>query len=201
VIRSDVGIGPTTSSIGPDSGSFRIERRRAALCFIRIAPTGDAAHAEHYGGDGSGFPRVSRKLSDEGLYTVPRLEELAADPGKAGVLDARTARIIAAKAVGVFGVSLYRLFEAVDESDSDNEPRVTPAERDGPPSSSRTLPGLDDVASVEEVAGIIGKPRRWIIQNAANLPFVTRVSRKHYVCSRIVLRRWLASRPRALKGQ
>ena len=69
------------------------------------------------------------------------------------------------------------------------------------PSSSRTLPELDDVASVEEVAGILGKPRRWIIQNAASLPFVTRVSRKHYVCSRIVLRRWLASRPRALEGQ
>jgi hypothetical protein len=150
------------------------------------------------GNDGSGFPRVSRKLSDEGLYTVPRLEELAADPGKAGVLDARTARIIAAKALGVFAASLYRLFEAVDESDSDNDTRGTPAGRDGP---SRTLPGLDDVASVEEVAGIIGKPRRWIIQNAANLPFVTRVSRKHYVCSRIALRRWLATRPRALKRQ
>jgi hypothetical protein len=153
------------------------------------------------GGDGNGFPRVSRKLSDEGLYTVPRLEELAADPGKAGVLDARTARIIAAKALGVFAASLYRLFEAVDESDSDNEPRGTPAGRDGAHTSARILPGLDDVASVEEVAGIIGKPRRWIIQNAANLPFVTRLSRKHYVCSRIALRRWLATRPRALKRQ
>ena len=41
--------------------------------------------------------------------------------------------------------------------------------RDGPSNSSRNLPELDDVVSVEEVAGILGKPRRWIIQNAATL--------------------------------
>ncbi len=96
---------------------------------------------------------------------------------------------------------IWWLTLARDKSDSDSEPGGTPAWRDRSASSSRTLPGLDDVASIEEVVEIIGKERRWIIRNAADLPFVTRISRKHYVCSRIALRRWLATRPRALKGR
>jgi len=153
------------------------------------------------GVDGDGSPRVPRRSGEAGLYTVPRWEELVADPSRAGVLDTRTARFVAAKALGVFAASLYRLFEAEGESDSGGAKDGPPAWRDGPASGSRTLPGLDDVATVEEVAGIIGKPRRWIVLNAASLPFVTRVSRKHYVCSRIALRRWLATRPRSLKRQ
>jgi hypothetical protein len=150
------------------------------------------------GGDRNGFPRVSRRPGEEGLYAVPSWEDLVADPSQAGVLDARTARIVAAKALGVFAASLYRLFEAADSSDSDSE---QDGWRDRPASGARTLPGLEDVASIEEVVEIIGKERRWIIRNAADLPFVTRISRKHYVCSRIALRRWLATRPRALKGR
>jgi hypothetical protein len=112
-----------------------------------------------------------------------------------------SARIVAAKALGVFAASLYRLFETTDKGDSDSEPGRAPAWRDQLASSSRTLPGLEDVASIEEVVEIIGKERRWIIRNKAHLPFVMRISRKHYVCSRIALRRWLATRPRALKGR
>ena len=120
-------------------------------------------------------------------------------PGKAGVLDTRTARVVAAKALGVFAVSLCRVFEATDNVSGDLD--GAPSWRDGAASSSRTPPDLDDIASVEDVAGIIGKPRRWIIRNAANLPFVTRISRKHYICSKTGLKRWLATRPRSLKGQ
>ena len=126
-------------------------------------------------------PRVPRRSGAEGLYTVPRWEELVADPSRAGVLDARTARIVAAKSLGVFAASLYRLFEATDENEPGGDPGGTQARREGLGSGSRPLPNLDDVASVEEVAEIIGKPRRWIIRNAANLTFVTRVSRKHYM--------------------
>jgi predicted DNA-binding transcriptional regulator AlpA len=122
------------------------------------------------------------------------LEELAADPSKAGVLDVRTARIVAAKALGVFAASLYRLFEAEDLSDAD--PGRSSAWRDGHAGGARALPEVDDVLRVEEVAEILGKPRRWIIRNAADLPFVTRVTRKHYICSRSALQRWIASRPR-----
>ncbi len=150
---------------------------------------------------GDGIPRVLRRSGEAGLYSVPRWEELVADPSRAGVLDAHTARIVATKALSVFMASFCRLLEAGEGDNLADRAGETPARRDGPSSSTRSLPELDDVVSVEDVAGILGKPRRWIIQNAASLPFVTRVSRKHYVCSRIVLRRWLASRPRALKGQ
>lgn len=151
----------------------------------------------HTGAENPGSPRVPRRSGEAGLYTFSRLEQLAADPGKAGVLDMRTARIVAGKALGIFAASLYRLFETTEV----NEPGSTgsPLEPDVSTSRSGSVPGLDDVATVEEVATIIGKPRRWIIENAANLPFVMRVSRKHFVCSRIGLRRWLASRPRSLR--
>jgi hypothetical protein len=43
-------------------------------------------------------------------------------------------------------------------------------------------------------------PRRWIIRKARRLPFVIRLSRKKYVCSRIALQRWLASRPSYTNG-
>ena len=151
-------------------------------------------------GNGSS-PRGPQESGVAGLFVVPRLEELVADPSRAGVLDTRTARIVATQALGVFMASFCRLLEAGGADNLDDEAGQMAGWRDGPSNSSRTLPELDDVVSVEEVAGILGKPRRWIIRNAARLPFVTRVSRKHYVCSRIALRRWLATRPRSLKGQ
>ena len=151
-------------------------------------------------GNGSS-PRGPQGSGVAGLFVVPRLEELVADPGKAGVLNPRTARIVATQALGVFMASFCRLLEAGGADNLGDEAGQGAGWRDGPSNSSRNLPALDDVVSVEEVAGILGKPRRWIIQNAARLPFVMRVSRKHYVCSRIGLRRWLGTRPRAPKGQ
>ena len=62
------------------------------------------------------FPVYRAEPGEEGLYAVPRWEDLVADPSKAGVLDARTARIVAAKALGVFAASLYRLFEAAERA-------------------------------------------------------------------------------------
>jgi hypothetical protein len=53
------------------------------------------------------------------------------------------------------------------------------------------------------VAAVLHAPRRWIIRKARRLPFVIRLSRKKYICSRTALRRWLASRlsyTRALGG-
>ena len=121
------------------------------------------------GGDGNGFPRVSRRPGEAGLHTVPRWEDLVADPSKAGVLDAHTARIVATKALGVFVASFYRCLRrrrsAISTTRQAGRRRGETAVR----AVRRTLPGLDDVASVEEVAGILGKPRRWIIQNAATL--------------------------------
>jgi hypothetical protein len=149
-------------------------------------------------GNGSS-PHGPRGSGVAGLFVVPRLEELAVDPSRAGVLDTRTARIVATQALGIFMASFCRLLEAGGADNLSDEAGQVAGWRDGPSNSSRILPELDDVVSVEEIARILGKPRRWIIRNASRLPFVTRVSRKHYVCSRTVLRRWLASRPRALK--
>jgi len=144
-------------------------------------------------GNGSGFPGVPRRSGEVGLYAVPRLEELAADPSKAGVLDTRTARIVAAKALGVLAASLFRLLEA--DAASDANQYAFRAQRNGSGAGCAAPASLDDVLKVEEAAAILGKPRRWIIRNAAELPFVTRVTRKHYICSRRALQRWLATRP------
>ena len=146
-------------------------------------------------------PRGPQESGVAGLFVVPRLEELVADPSRAAVLDTRTARIVATQALGVFMASFCRLLEAGGADNLGDEAGQVAGWRDRPSNSSRVLPELDDVVSVEEVAGILGKPRRWIIRNAARLPFVTRVSRKHYICSRLALRRWLGTRPRSLKGQ
>ncbi|HVB81523.1 MAG TPA: hypothetical protein VNE82_16445 [Candidatus Binataceae bacterium] len=101
----------------------------------------------------------------------------------AGVLDMRTARIVAGKALSIFAASLYRPFETAEVKEAGSGGSA--AGRDGPARGARALPDIGDVLKIEEVAAIIGKPRRWIIRNAADLPFVTRVTRKHYMCSRV----------------
>ena len=152
------------------------------------------------GGDGNGIPRVPRRSDAAGLHAVPKWEELLANPGRAWVVDVRTARMVAFKALGVFAASVYCLIQAAVPTEPDSGQNEPPAWPNRPTSGSR-LSGLDDIASIEEVAGVIGKPRRWIIRNAASLPFVIRVSRKHFVCSKCSLARWLASRPRSLRRQ
>lgn len=138
--------------------------------------------------------RVPRRLGEVGLYTVPKWDELVADPSKAGVLDTRTAHIVATKALGIFVASFCRLLEPADGGDFSDPIYQSTASGSLTGSSSGTLPGLDDVISIEEVAQIIGKPRRYIIRNRAKYPFVVRLSRKHFVGSRIGMRRWFETR-------
>jgi hypothetical protein len=113
-------------------------------------------------GNGSS-PRGPQESGVAGLFVVPRLEELAADPSRAGVLDTRTARIVATQALGIFMASFCRLLEAGGADNLSDEAGQVAGWRDGPSNSSRILPELDDVVSVEEIAGILGKPPRWII--------------------------------------
>jgi hypothetical protein len=68
-----------------------------------------------------------------------------------------------------FAASLCRVFEATNVNEVSGDLEKMPAWRDGATSGSRTPPHLDDIVSVEDVAGIIGKPRRWILRNAAIL--------------------------------
>lgn len=144
-------------------------------------------------GNKTDSPSATR-TSAGGLYKMPKLEELAADPDKAAVLDARTARIVAGKALSIFAASLYRLLVAPDMRDSGD----VRAPSNGSSNGLQTLPNLDDVTSVDEIAKAIGKQKRWITRNATTLPFVIRLSRKNYICSKSAFMRWLGTRPRAL---
>lgn len=50
------------------------------------------------------FARVPRRSCGEGLFRVPRLEELVADPGKVRVLDAHTTHILRTQAIAALNV-------------------------------------------------------------------------------------------------
>jgi hypothetical protein len=113
---------------------------------------------------------------------VPGLEELAVDPGLARVLDGYTARVVATKALTVFATTLLSILEREADGKS-----LT-----GSVKGQANLPDLDDIISVEDVAVLIGKSRRWIIRNAKVLPFVLRTSHKQYSCSKLLLRKWIA---------
>ncbi len=129
----------------------------------------------------SGQLRVPRRSEETGLYEVPKWQELVDDPRKAGVLDARTARIVAAKTLGLFAATVCRLLDEPERADGTGKP------------------DLDDIVPIEEIARIFGKERSAIIRMARDLPFVYRVSRKNYLCSKNAFAKWLASRSRTRK--
>lgn len=134
-------------------------------------------------------PRTSGVV---GLYAVPVLVELAADPSKAGMLDGRTARVLTGPlsngASGlVYGLPLPGGF--IESGDATRTDGSDLSYEDG------VAFDADDITTVEEIADILHAPRRWIIRKARRLPFVKQMSRKKYVCSRIRMRQWLASRP------
>jgi hypothetical protein len=126
-----------------------------------------------------------------GLYAVPVLVELAADPSKAGMLDGRTTRVLAAPLSNGAGPLVYGLPLPGGFIESEDATRTDGSDlsyEDG------VAFDADDITTVEEIAEILHVPRRWIIRKARRLPFVKQMSRKKYVCSRIRMRQWLASR-------
>ena len=68
-------------------------------------------------GNGSS-PRGPRGSGVAGLFVVPRLEELVADPGQIGVLDMDTARVLKTQAIAALnllhGYDLERARMVVD---------------------------------------------------------------------------------------
>jgi len=150
------------------------------------------------GGNNPGSPSAPRRSSEPGLYAVPKWEELLADPSKAGQLDTNAARIVAARALGIFAASLYRLLEV--EKIQGDETGSMPVWRSNGRNPSQVVGDPEDVTTLEEIARLIGKDRRWMTRNAANLPFVIRLSRKNFVCSRVAFKRWLATRPRSSRN-
>ncbi len=70
------------------------------------------------------------------------------------------------------------------------------ASRDELSSSEQELPfTARDIVRLEEVAAVLHVERAWLVRKARTrrYPFIRRLSRKKYCCSRILLRRWLAS--------
>lgn len=139
---------------------------------------------------GNGSPRVPRRSGVAGLYAVPVLVELEVDPDSAGVPDESTRRVLQINELNNSVPLIRRLSSSgiVDQNSNGNL-------QSGISEGRRTLPDLDDISTVEEVAAALHVPRSWIIRRARRLPFVIRLSRKKFVCSRTALQRWLASRP------
>jgi hypothetical protein len=122
------------------------------------------------------------------------LEELAADPSKAWVLDADTARKLAANGLKQTATGLAAtaalLCRLLDTGSGDGTTSTFHS------SGERT--DLGDIVTIEEAAKALGRDIKWI--KRARLPFVRRISRKNSVCLRSEMMRWLASRPSAKRG-
>lgn len=139
--------------------------------------------------------RVPRRSGVAGLYAVPLLVELAADSGNAGILDGRTTRVLTGPLAQGAHRAVYRLPISPDVAISEDlSENVEAVGEDGVPFD------VDDIMTVEEIAAALHVPRQWIVRRARKLPFVRKLSRKKYACSRIRLRQWLASRPGSPNG-
>ena len=124
-----------------------------------------------------GGARVSRGSVVAGLFAVPRLEELAADPSKIWVLDRHTTRILAT--IGITAASALLLREAEFARD------------DGPGTEGKTEDAQSDWITVEEAAKIFHRSRRWIFRKCGRRPFVRKINRKNWLISRSELIRWI----------
>jgi hypothetical protein len=98
-----------------------------------------------------GGARVPRGSTVEGLFAVPRLEELAADPRKIWVLDRHTTRILAT--IGITAASALLLREAEFAKE------YTSLGSEGKPDDK-----LSDWITVEEAANVLHRSPRWIFR-------------------------------------
>jgi len=110
------------------------------------------------GDDGNGLPRVRRRSSEARLYSVPQLEELAADPKKAGVLDAHTTELLETRAIVALDVLRKRKMLLAAQT--------ALAEKVRKP---------DRLLSAKEVAKRLGFSVDWVYKNHRDLPFRVRL--------------------------
>jgi hypothetical protein len=108
------------------------------------------------------------------LTSVPNLDEIARDPGRALGLAIETIAGLLAKHAAVGNA----LGAALLLSKSNAEPSA-PVDED------------QTWLTPDEAAPILRRKRRWIYRNAARLPFVRKVSGRGYLCSEKGLMRWL----------
>ena len=135
-------------------------------------------------------------------FRVPRtsgaarlVAELVVDPRKGGTLDKRRTHTHVGFSEKGVAAPVYRLLVLDDSDRSANE-----AEAALPDSASNeSIPfDLDDIITVEEVSTALHVRREWIIRRWRKYPFIRRLSRKKYIGSRLILRRWLTNGPSVL---
>ncbi len=110
-------------------------------------------------GNGSS-PRGPRGSGVAGLFVVPRLEELVADPGQIGVLDMDTARVLKTQAIAALN-----LLHSYD------------LERARMVVEDHGLQGRDRLLNVVEAAVKLGVKPDWLYRHHKNLPFTVRHGR------------------------
>ena len=103
--------------------------------------------------------RVPRRSGGAGLFQVPRLEELVADPDKVRVLDAHTTRVLRKQAI----IALNLLY--------DHE-----LERDGADANSAAA-RRDRLLGIEDAAAKLGVTPDWLYRHHKGLPFTVRHGR------------------------
>ncbi len=103
--------------------------------------------------------RVPRRSGGAGLFEVPRLEELVADPERVGVLDAHTTRVLRKQAL--MALNLLYDHELEDERLDRNISGPRP----------------DRLLNVEQAAEKLGMTVDWLYRHHKNLPFTVRHGR------------------------
>jgi hypothetical protein len=133
-------------------------------------------------------------------FRVPRtsgaarlVAELVVDPRKGGTLDKRRTQTHASGSENGPVAPVYRLLVLDDSEQSTNEDALPGS------ASNESIPfDLDDIITVEEVSSALHVRREWIIRRWRKYPFIRRLSRKKYIGSRLILRRWLTNGPSVL---
>ena len=124
-----------------------------------------------------------------GLYTVPRWEELAAEPSKACVLAPRAIRVHTDSALAALKTAT-----AVLDTIRNVQRELFPVQEEGLNGATHRADGEKRWLSVHEAAAILHRSPRWIYRNARRLPFTHRVSRKTMLISARELDDWLSAR-------
>jgi len=131
------------------------------------------------------------------LNAVPKRGQAAADPSKTWVLDVRTARVLSNTSLGDLIAAICRLV-AID--DVGNQGAPSDGDSTSPGTSADQAWSVDDTITVDEAAAALHMERRRLIREARRYPFIRRLSRKNWICSQSIMRRWLASRPNSARG-
>ena len=97
---------------------------------------------------------VARRSGVAGLFAVPKLEDVAADPRVAGVLDAHTAMVLESTAIAALLILHNRRLALAEEREPSKSDRKT-----------------DRLLTPKELAERIGFGLDWVYHNHKKFPF------------------------------